>query len=84
MPFVCELFLEVEVVFNNAVVDHHHGAVAVSVRVRVFFGRGPVCRPARVADAVRAVKRVQANNFLEVSELPFRAADVELGITNHR
>ncbi len=52
-------------------------ARAIAVRVRVLLGRSPVRRPARVADAVGAVERLQTNGLFQVTELALGAADVE-------
>jgi hypothetical protein len=53
-------------------------ARTIPVRVRVFLGRSPVRRPARMPDPVISVQRIEANAFFEVSQFPFRAAEFEL------
>ena len=45
--------------------------------MRVLFGRTSVRRPARVADAVGAVERLEANDLFEVAQLAFRAPDLQ-------
>ncbi len=54
-----------------------HAAGAVAMRMRVFFGRAAVRGPARMADAVGAVKRIQANRFFEIAQLSFGAANLK-------
>ena len=69
---------ELEVVLDDAVVNDDDAARAVAVRVRVLLGRPPVRRPARVADAVGAVERLQPDRLFEIAQLPFGAAHLEL------
>ena len=47
-----QLALQLDIIFDDAVVHHHDVARAVAMRVRVFLGRAAVRGPARVADAV--------------------------------
>ncbi len=61
--------LELEVVFDDAVVDDDERAGAVAVGVGVFFGGAAVGGPAGVADAVGAVDGVLGEDFGEVAEL---------------
>ena len=53
-----QLALQLEVVLDDAVVHHDDRAGAVAMRMRVLFGGPAVRRPARVADAVDAVERL--------------------------
>jgi hypothetical protein len=58
---------------------HHDDATrTVAVRVRVLFGRSSVRRPARVADAVSTVERLEANRLFEITQLAFGATDSQL------
>jgi hypothetical protein len=68
---------ELEVVFDDAVVDDDEGSGAVAVRVGVFFGGASVGGPAGVADAVGAVDGVVGEDFGEVAELAGGAAELE-------
>ena len=54
-----ELLLEIEVVLDDAVVNHDDLAGAVAVRMRVLLGRPAVRGPTRVADAVVAGERIR-------------------------
>jgi len=51
VPFLGELSLQGQIVFNDAVMRNNDAALAVAVRMRIFFGRTPVCRPTRVTEA---------------------------------
>ena len=75
-----ELFLEGEVVFDDAVVNDDEGAGAVAVRVRVLFGGASVGGPAGVADAEGAVDGVVGDYGLEVAELAGGAAELERAV----
>ncbi len=50
-------------------------AGAIPVRVRVLFRRTPVRSPARVADAISPVDRLEPDHFFEIAQL-------SLGTTN--
>ena len=73
-----ELALQLEIIFDNAVMDDDDAAGAVAVRVRVLFGRAAVRGPARVADAEGAVERVLAQNLFQIPQLACRAPQFEL------
>ncbi len=75
-----ELFLEGEVVFDDAVVDDDEGAGAVAVGVGVLFGGAAVGGPAGVADAEGAVEGVVGDDGLEVAELAGGAAELEYAV----
>jgi hypothetical protein len=69
--------LELEVVFDDAVVHDDERAGAVAVGVGVFFGGAAVGGPAGVADAVGAVDGVAGEDLGEVAELAGSAAELE-------
>ena len=73
-PSSVQLLLEGQVVLDDAVVHHHHVALAVAVRVGVLLGGTPVGGPARVADAVAALHGIDADGFFQVAQLARGAA----------
>src|SRR5688500_17344590 len=73
-----EPFFQRKIVLNDAVMDDHDLARLISVRMDVLLGRPTVRGPARMADAVGTVKRIQPDAFLEVAKLPFRPAKFEM------
>jgi hypothetical protein len=75
VSFGNQLFLEREIVFDNAVVHDHDSAGAVAMGMRVFFGGAAVRGPAGVSDAVGAVERLEADHFFQIAQLAFGAAD---------
>ncbi len=76
-PCAVELALQLEIVFDDAVVDHDDAPGAVAVRVGVLF-RGPAMRgPARVANAEGAVERMLAQNLFQIRELARRAPQTQ-------
>ena len=74
-----EFALEVEVVFDDAVVDDDDAAGAVAMGMGIFFGGAAVGGPAGVADAEGAVEGMLAQNFFEIAQLAGGAADFEQG-----
>ena len=71
-----ELVLQLEIIFDDAVVDDDDAAGAVAMRVGVLFRRAAVRSPARVADAEGAVERVVAQHLFKVAQLAGGAADI--------
>ena len=67
---------ELEIIFDDAVVDHHDVALAIAMRMRVLFGGTSVRGPARMADTVGAVDGVQANGIFQIPQLAGRTADI--------
>ena len=64
-----EFFLDLAVVFDDAVVDSHDAAVIAAMGMSVGLRRVAVRRPARVADAAAAADRERLQLLLEVLEL---------------
>ncbi len=83
VPLFRQLLLQLHVVFNDAVVNNHNRAVAVAVRMGVFFGRRSVRGPAGVANAVSAVDGIQADHFFQVAQLAHGAADGQVAVLHH-
>jgi len=68
VPLGCELFPELQIIFDNAVVNDNDFAGAIAVRVCVFF-RGPSVRsPSRMSDTVKTREGIRADNLFEVAE----------------
>jgi hypothetical protein len=74
-----EFALQVEIVFDDAVVDDDDAAGAVAMGMGVFFGGAAVGGPAGVADAEGAVEGMLAEDLFEVDELAGGAADFKRG-----
>ena len=77
VAFGDEGFFELEVVFDDAVVDDDEGAGAVAVGVGVLFGGAAVGGPAGVADAEGALDGVFGEDVGEVAEFAGGAAKLE-------
>ena len=84
VALLLQLLLQIEVVLDDAVVDDDDLAGAVAVRMGVLFGRPAVRRPARVADAVVAGKRIGVDDLLEVRQLAGAAAQVDRAVAHDR
>src|ERR1044071_9811757 len=77
-----QLLLELEIVFDDAVV--HDDDVAGAMRMGVALRRPAVGGPARVADAHRAGHRRAAQHRFQIAELAFAAADRHLAVAENR
>ena len=73
-PSSMKLVLERQIILDDAVVHHHDVAVAIAMRMRVFLGGPAVRGPARVADAVGALDRIQPQRVFQVAQLARRGA----------
>ena len=76
-PSSISFFFRREIIFDDAVVHDDDLAGAVAMRVRVFFGGAAVRGPAGVSDAVSAVERLQADDFFQIAQLAFGAANLQ-------
>src|SRR6266704_4911480 len=83
VTFLLQLFLELEVVLDNAVVDDDDFAGAVAMRMGVLLSRTAMRGPARRTDAVSAIKRRFGDDLFEIAELARGAADLQLAILPH-
>ncbi len=72
-----EFALQVQIVFDDAVVDDDDTAGAIAMGMGVLFGGAAMRGPAGVADAKGAVERMFAEDFFEVAEFSGSAADFE-------
>ena len=77
VPLLLQLFLQLEIVLDDAVVDDHQAPAAVAVRVSVLFSGAPVRRPTRMAEAVDAVDRIFRDDLFEVGELAGTTTNVD-------
>ena len=72
-PSAMQFLFQGKIVFDDAVMHHHDVAVAIAMRMRVFFGGTPVRGPARVPDAIRASQRLIADGFFQIAQFSGRA-----------
>ena len=84
VAFGDQLALQRQIIFDDAVVHHHDVAVAIAMRMRVFLGGAAVRRPARVADAVEALHRIQLQHFFQVAQLAGGAPHRQAAVFEHR
>ena len=79
-----QAMLELEVVLDDAVMDHHHVAMAIAMRMGVLFGGPAVGSPARMADAERAIHRAKPDGIFQVAQFAFGATNGELLVVADR
>src|SRR5262249_26236927 len=77
VPSLSQLLLQLKIVLNDAVMNNDDLAGAVAVRMCIFFGRAAVCCPARVADAIGSIERLQPDGLFQVAQLAFGAAHLQ-------
>ena len=80
MIFLPQVVLQLEIVFDDAVMNDDHSASAIAMRVGVFFGRTTVCGPTRVAHAVRAIDRIFLQDVFKIAQLALSPANLQLVI----
>src|SRR6267142_2694199 len=83
MALALQLLFQLQVIFDDAVVNYHNLPGAVAMRVRVFFRgtamRGPTC----MSDSIRAFNRRFLESFLKVPQFSWRAADFQLAVVHY-
>ena len=79
-----KLPLQIEVVLDDAVVDHNDAPGTVTVRMGVLLCWTAVRGPSRVADAVLAVERAVSDDLLEPRQLAGTAPQLDRAITHDR
>ncbi len=80
VAFALELLFQLEIVFDDAVMDDDDLAGAVAMRMSVFFRRSAMCGPARVADAVGSLDGRFLNNLFEIAEFSGSAANFQFSV----
>ena len=80
MIFLPQVVLQLEIVFDDAVMNDDHAASAIAMRVGIFFGRTAVRGPTRVAYAVRAIDRIFLQDVFKIAQLAFGPANLQLVI----
>src|SRR6202158_4207482 len=83
VPFALQLLFELQIVFDDAVVDHYDLSGAVAMRVRVFFGRAPMRRPAGVPNPISSVDWRFPDDLFQVAQLAGRAANFQFACGRH-
>jgi len=68
---------QIEIILDNAVVNHDEAASAIAMGVRVFLRGASMRGPAGVANAEGSIERVLTENLFEVNELTGRAAELK-------
>ena len=76
-PSSRSFFFRLEVVLDDAVVHHHDAPGAIAVRMGILLRGAAMGGPAGVADAVRAVDRIQPDGLFQVAQLAFGAAHLQ-------
>src|SRR6266852_859334 len=84
MAFFNELSLQRNVILDNAIVNYDDSSGAVAMRVSVFFSGTPVRGPASVANPIRTVERLEANDLFQIPQLALSPANLQtIAIATH-
>ena len=77
MSFFGELPLQRNVILDDPVMHDDDSPRAIAMRVSIFFSGTAVGGPAGMADSIGSIERLEADNFFEVAEFAFGAADLQ-------
>jgi len=83
MSFALQLLLQLQIIFDDAVVHHDDLPGAVAMRMRVLFGGAAMRRPAGVADSVSAFDGRFLQGFFEIAQFPGRAANFQFAVLRY-
>src|SRR5580658_409989 len=78
VAFLDQLFLQAEIVLNDAVVYDDDFSGAVAMRMSILFGGTSVRGPASVSNAVAAVQWAETDRLFQIAQLAFGAANLQL------
>ena len=76
--FLPQSLFELQIVFDDAVMNDDDAAGTIAMRVSVLFGGTTVRGPTRVADTVGAVDGTEPDRFFEVAQFAFGATNLEV------
>jgi hypothetical protein len=63
----------------------HNVPGAIAMRMSIFFRGTAVCGPSGMSDAVGSVERIHTDGFFQISQLAFRAPNLQaLSISANR
>jgi len=83
VAFALQLLFEFQIIFDDAVVNDDDLSGTVAVRVRVFFGRAPMCRPAGVPNSIGSVDWRFLDDLFQVAQLSGSAANFQFACSVH-
>src|SRR4029077_4289833 len=85
MVSLTQLFFELQVILDDAVVNYDNAPGAIAVWMSIFFSRTAVSGPARVSNSVGSVERAEPDYLFEVAKLSLSAANFEqVAFVDHR
>src|SRR5580765_5856246 len=83
VAFALDLLFQLEIIFDDSVVDNHDLPGAVAVRVGIFFRGAAVRSPSGVADTISALEWRLLNRFFKIAQFPRGAPDFKLSLLGH-
>ena len=83
VSFRDETALQRQVVLNDAVVRNDDAAFAIAMRMRVFFGRTAMSRPARVTESELTGNRFLLEQIFKILQLARTPNDLQLAVLDN-
>ncbi len=83
VAFLLQFFLQLEIVFDDSVMDDDDLAGAVAMRVGILLRGTAVGGPTRVADAVGAIQRGLGNDLFEIAKFARGAANCQFSVSGY-
>ena len=80
MSFGFQFALQVQIIFNNSVMNQHHTSIGTRMRMGIFLSGAAMSRPASMPDSVTAIHRIQLYGFFQIVQLAGSTADNQLSI----
>ena len=84
MAFRSQATLELQIIFDDPIVNDNDPSLTVTMRMRILFGRPAVRRPACVAQTVATTEGLLAQKQLQVAQLALRATHGNVAIAYDR
>src|SRR6266446_4125719 len=83
MSFALQLLLQLQIIFDDAIVHHDDLPGAIAMRMRVFFGGAAMRGPAGVADSISAFDGGFLQDLFEIAQFSRRAANFQLAVLRY-
>jgi hypothetical protein len=83
MPFLFELLLELQVIFDDAIVHNDDFTLTVAMRMGIFLCRPAMRGPAGVSQAIDPIDRIIADGLFEIRQFAGGAANLHMPVLTH-
>src|ERR1700719_990240 len=80
MPFLFEFLLELQVIFDDAIVHNDDFALTVAMRMGIFLCRPAMRGPARVSEAIDPIDGIVADGLFEIRQFAGGATNLHMPV----